>query len=134
MLSSLILWVALSQVPAGTPAVGESMKAAPSRPSGRREAELQELVERRRKRRARASAAWRRERDEGRQAAERLAPVVAAQYRAEAARFTSRPSRLVGARCPIYTGIPGIRISGRDHRDRSSWGRSRRRRSPLPRP
>jgi hypothetical protein len=87
MFSSLIVWVALAQVPGEPSAVGEATKATPSQPSERQKAELRSLVERRKQRRARAAADWRRERAEERRTAEQMAPFLAAQQQAEAARL-----------------------------------------------
>ena len=64
MFSSLMMIVVLAQVPARAPGLGETAGATQSQPSERRKAELKVVVERRKERRAKAAAAWQRERDE----------------------------------------------------------------------
>jgi hypothetical protein len=89
MFSSLILTMVLGQVPptAGAPRPSQRERASVSQPSERRMFDLRHGVERRREGRARAAAARRREWDEARRTADRLAQVTAAQYQAEAARL-----------------------------------------------
>lgn len=89
MFSSLILTLVLGQVPpaAGAARASQPERATAARPSDRRLLDLQQGVERRRERRARATAARRSEWDDARRTADRLAQVTAAQYQAEAARL-----------------------------------------------
>jgi hypothetical protein len=89
MFSTLILTLVLAQVPPaeGTPRSSQPEQAAVGRPSDRRMLELQQGVERRKERRARAAAPRRMDWDEARKTADRLAQVTAAQYQAEAAQL-----------------------------------------------
>jgi hypothetical protein len=85
MFITSILCVALAQVPAGPSEVSETTRATPSQASEQRNADSQRLIERRKKRRPRATADWRRGRADDRRAAERPAPVIVVQPQPDAA-------------------------------------------------
>jgi hypothetical protein len=106
MFSSLIMTIILAQVPVETPDSGQTASATQSQPSERRKAELQRTVELRRERRARAAAAWQRERDEAHKSAERLAPIIAAQHQVEAARLHLQAQQARQSQVLYPFGIP----------------------------
>jgi hypothetical protein len=106
MFSSLILTLVLGQVPSGASKASETLRSTRAQPSEQRKAELQKLLERRKARRVRAAVALQREKDEERQMAELLAPVIAAQHQATAAHLHLQAQQARQSPIVVQVGSP----------------------------